>query len=58
MKTPNLAELLVQQTERATRLTVEVEQLRQQLREIARLCAECNDDTELRRELERLTYQQ
>lgn len=52
MNTPNVAELLVQQTEKATRLAVEVEQLRQRLQEIARLSAECNDPDELRRELD------
>ena len=50
MNTPNVAELLVQQTEKATRLAVEVEQLRQRL--------ECSDPDELRRELDRLTKQQ
>lgn len=58
VNTPNVAELLVQQTEKATRLAVEVEQLRQRLQEIARLSAECNDPDELRRELDRLTRQQ
>ncbi len=58
MNTPNVAELLVQQTEKATRLAVEVEQLRQRLQEIARLSAECSDPDELRRELDRLTKQQ
>ena len=58
MNTPNVAELLVQQTEKATRLAVEVEQLRQRFQEIARLSTECNDPDELRRELDRLTLQQ
>ncbi len=58
VNTPNVAELLVQQTEKATRLAVEVEQLRQRLQEIARLSAECSDPDELRRELDRLTRQQ
>ena len=39
MKTPNVAELLVQQTEKAIRLEVEVEQLQA---EIDRLKAELN----------------
>lgn len=58
MTTPNVAELLVQQTEKATRLAVEVEQLRRQLQEITRLSAECKDLDELRRELDRLPRQQ
>lgn len=50
MTTPSTAELLVQQTERATRLD-------DKLREINRLAAECKDLDEFRRELERLNRQ-
>lgn len=44
---PNHAELLVQQTEKATRLEIKLEQ-------ITRLIAECKDLDELRRELDQL----
>lgn len=50
MTTPTTAELLVQQTERATRLD-------DKLREINRLAAECKDLDEFRRELDRLNRQ-
>lgn len=51
MTTPNTAELLVQQTEKATRLQLRLE-------EINRLAAECKDLDEFRRELDRLNQQQ
>lgn len=57
MTTPNTAELLVQQTEKATRLSLEVEQLRRQLEQVARLSAECKDLDEFRREFDRLNHQ-
>ncbi len=50
MTTPSVAELLVQQTEKA-------ERLRLQLLEVKRLAKECKDLDEFRRELERLTEQ-
>lgn len=49
--TPNTAELLVQQTEKATRLQVKLEA-------INRLVAEAKDLDELRREIDRLNQQQ
>ena len=57
MNTPNTAELLVQQTEKATRLAVEVEQLRRQLQEVARLAKEAKGLDEFRQELDRLNQQ-
>lgn len=51
MNTPNTAELLVQQTEKATRLQVKLEA-------INRLVAEAKDLDELRREIDRLNQQQ
>ena len=51
VNTPNTAELLIQQTEKATRLQVKLE-------EITRLAAECKDLDEFRRELDRLNRQQ
>ena len=50
MTTPSVAELLVQQTEKA-------ERLRLQLLTVKRLAKECKDLDEFRRELERLTEQ-
>lgn len=58
VNTPSTAELLVQQTEKATRLSVEVEQLRQRLQQVRRIATECKDLDELRRELDRLIEQQ
>ncbi len=51
MKTPNLAELLVQQTK-------EAERLRLKLQELNRLAETCKDLDEFRRELDRLNHQQ
>ena len=51
MNTPNTAELLIQQTEKATRLQVKLE-------EINRLAETCKDLDEFRRELDRLNKQQ
>lgn len=51
MNTPNTAELLVKQTEKATRLQVKLE-------EVNRLASECKDLDDFRRELDRLNRQQ